>query len=331
MATVTLLENAAELKLPIGNYATVDFDLVAEVTRGNLGSQIGASTTTYSGTIFNQGVQPAFFVISNPVVNDNIVNPGTRTFDVLMSGTVNGKQFSDTITVSVQDDEAGKSILLGTEGRDVDLGTTAPETIQALGGNDRILASPSDGIDGGAGLDTVVVSGTNWLNPIKTAAGWTINNLTGSPISMTNVERVQISSSTIVALDVDGTAGMAYRIYQAAFARTPDKGGISFWINQMDKGMALRDVAAGFVSSQEFRTAYGTSPSNTQLVDKLYQNVLGRTAEKAGVDYWVGVLEGGTSVSDVLANISESAENQANVANVIGRIGIQLDASFFIL
>ncbi len=47
---------------------------------------------------------------------------------------------------------------------------------------------------------------------------------------------------------------------------------------------------------------------------KFYQNVLGRDGEKAGIDYWVGLLDKGTSVIDVLAGFSEGKENIDKVA-----------------
>jgi hypothetical protein len=43
--------------------------------------------------------------------------------------------------------------------------------------------------------------------------------------------RAPASATRAVALDVDGAAGQAYRLYQAAFDRAPDKNGLGYWIN----------------------------------------------------------------------------------------------------
>jgi hypothetical protein len=53
-------------------------------------------------------------------------------------------------------------------------------------------------------------------------------------------------------------------------------------------------------------------------VEKLYQNVLGREGESAGIDYWVGELNAGNKdVVAVLAGFAQSPENIAGVATII--------------
>lgn len=113
--------------------------------------------------------------------------------------------------------------------------------------------------------------------------------------------------------------GQAYRLYQAAFNRAPDNAGLGYWISVMDQGASLRDVSAGFTASTEFKTIYGASPTNAQIIDKLYQNILHRAGEAAGVAYWLEVLDKQQdTVAGVLANFSEGTENQAALAGLIG-------------
>ncbi|MFL6635227.1 MAG: DUF4214 domain-containing protein [Massilia sp.] len=64
-------------------------------------------------------------------------------------------------------------------------------------------------------------------------------------------------------------------------------------------------------------TVYGGA-SNADIVGRLYHNVLHRTPEQAGYDYWLGVLnDNKASLSDVLAAFSDSAENENAVADLI--------------
>jgi len=190
-------------------------------------------------------------------------------------------------------------------------GTVANESFTSGVGNDAI--------DGGAGTDTVTFTGTRAAHTItKTSTGWTVSSLADGSDILQNVERLQFSDGTL-ALDISGTAGQAYRIYQAAFNRTPDAGGLGFWIKNMDGGVDLKSVAQGFVDSAEFKTLYGANPTNAQLVSKMYDNVLHRLAEQGGFDFWVGVLDRhDASVAEVLAAMSESAENIAALVGVIG-------------
>ena len=171
-------------------------------------------------------------------------------------------------------------------------------------------------LDGGAGLDTAVYSGARSLFTIAHgAAGFTVTDAWGDRASLANIERVRFGDG-MVALDIDGTGGQAYRLYQAAFDRTPDKGGVGYWIEMLDRGASLQDAARDFVGSQEFSDLYGAMVSDARFVQALYQNVLHRPAEGAGYDYWMWSLQS-VSRAQVLVDFSESAENQAQVIGSI--------------
>lgn len=188
--------------------------------------------------------------------------------------------------------------------------------------NDTFLSSAANyQTDGGGGLDTLKYSGKMAdFTVTKSGSTAVVTDKAGAEgtNTLTNFERL-IFSDGAIAVDIDGVAGQAYRLYQAAFNRTPDAAGIGFWISVLDKGASLESVAAGFMASSEFKSAYGFAPTNTMLISKLYENILHRQPEKAGLDYWVSVLDKKlASEAQVLAAISESAENQAGVALAIG-------------
>ena len=200
---------------------------------------------------------------------------------------------------------------IGTAQNDSMIGNGADNVLTGGGG--------SDVIDGGAGTDTAVFSVSRTAATItKSGTGWTASFATDGTDTLTNIERLQFSDVT-VALDISGAAGQAYRIYQAAFNRAADAAGLGYWISVMDSGATLNNIAQGFVDSPEFKKLYGTNPTNAQVVAKMYDNVLHRTPDQAGYDYWVGVLDRAeASVAAVLATIGESPENQAALVGVMG-------------
>jgi len=173
-------------------------------------------------------------------------------------------------------------------------------------------------IDGGEGIDTVIYSGAKSAYSItNNTSSVTVSSGADGTDTLTNVERIQFSDRT-VALDINGTAGQAYRVYQAAFNRTPDNGGLKYWIGLMDGGVSLPTVSSAFIASAEFKALYGSNPTNELLVSKLYDNVLHRTPDIGGYNYWVGLLN--TNKIDTIStliNFSESPENQAGVSGVI--------------
>jgi hypothetical protein len=141
---------------------------------------------------------------------------------------------------------------------------------------------------------------------------------TSEVLALGSVDKV-LFSNMAVRFDTDGVGGQAYRIYQAAFARTPDSGGLGFWISNMDHGASLKSVAEQFVTSNEFVSVYGATPSNHDIVAKFYEHVLNRQGEAAGIDFWTKVLDThAATVAEVLMGFSEGAENTTALAAIIG-------------
>ena len=101
---------------------------------------------------------------------------------------------------------------------------------------------------------------------------------------------------------------------------TNDMKGLGYWIKQTDNGMQLQEVAARFIDSNEFRLLYGTNPTNSEYLTKVYSNVLGRTPDKAGFDWWLSEMNTNPTKTKVkvLTDFSESPENQQGVATLIG-------------
>lgn len=201
-------------------------------------------------------------------------------------------------------------------------GTPGNDTLSGGTGNDTLTGGAgNDALDGGAGIDTAVFSGNKSRFSIQsTSTGYKVTDSTGAEgvDTLTNVERIKFADSAL-ALDTSGNAGQVYRIYQAAFDRKPDSGGLSFWINYMDNGYTLEQVARGFINSAEFSNLYGANSTTDQFITKLYNNVLHRTPEQAGFDFWVNTVSvGATTREQALMGFSESTENQANLVGAIG-------------
>ncbi|GHA13103.1 hypothetical protein GCM10007989_04590 [Devosia pacifica] len=176
---------------------------------------------------------------------------------------------------------------------------------------------PSGVITGTPGLDIYTLDAGRGAATIETSDKTIIITTGTISVTLSDYERVAFNDG-VLAFDISGTAGQGYRIYQAAFDRTPDAEGLSFWIGEMDGGMSLYDVSTRFLISQEFIALYGASPSNAEFVDLLYRNVLGREGEAEGTQWWNEQLDSGAyDRARTLASFSESDENVANVAGAI--------------
>ena len=94
------------------------------------------------------------------------------------------------------------------------------------------------------------------------------------------------------------------RCYRVMLNREPDESGKQTWMNARADGASYDYILHGFTGSQEFMKlckSYGIecgsidfsefrdmNLSLTQFVQRLYANVLGRTADIGGLNYWCG-------------------------------------------
>ncbi len=203
---------------------------------------------------------------------------------------------------------------IALSGDDIIVTSDYDDALAGYGGND--VFSPGLGnnyVHGGEGIDTVILRGSGGDYTISgNNLSINLNRKDGlSNNVLQYVERMQFDNGTL-AVDFHGVAGQAYRLYQAAFDRTPDTEGLSYWIKEMDKGVSLRAVADSFLASPEFVSTYGTEQtvSNSRYVELLYTHTLGRNYDQGGFRYWVERLDANaTNRADLLAFFSESDEN----------------------
>lgn len=199
----------------------------------------------------------------------------------------------------------------------------APVSRGGTAGDDLIyLTANLKHINAFAGLDTVVVFGSRnaYDHQINDDGRVVLTERASGEIDyLDNVERIRFTDGTLAA-DIDGQVSKAYRLYQAAFDRTPDTGGLTHWTRILDEGhLSLQQSADRFTKSAEFSKTYGPigQLSNDDFVVLLYQNVLGRDPEPAGRANWNSVAESGVPRGNMLAGFSESHENKLNVQTAI--------------
>jgi Ca2+-binding RTX toxin-like protein len=212
-------------------------------------------------------------------------------------------------------------VLTGTSGNDTIVGSAGNDTISGGAGNDTLRGGAgNDDLSFGDGIDTAYYGGIHANFTISGADGeFTVYDSTGAEGADTlhQVERVQFADGAL-ALDLAGNAGQAYRIYQAAFGRTPDLPGLGYWIDALDRDAGLVNIAAEFIKSGEFQTLYGSNPDTLTLITGFYQNVLHRAPDEGGLAYWGNILDNALDTpAAVLVQFSEGFENQAQVLGAI--------------
>lgn len=102
------------------------------------------------------------------------------------------------------------------------------------------------------------------------------------------------------------------RLYVAYFNRPADPVGLAYWESQLPSTAAtqaqLATIAAGFSGSSEYTSLY-SGQTNAQIVNNLYLNLFGRSAETAGLTSWAAQLAAGTQTfASIALQLTYSAQ-----------------------
>lgn len=131
-------------------------------------------------------------------------------------------------------------------------------------------------------------------------------------VSSGQMSLVQVRDTIAASLEATTYVDQIIRIYKAAFGRAPDPTGLNGWTNLLrEDPTALTKVALGFVNSAEWVNRYGSNGASDELLQALYQNVLGRSSSAAEIEGWKAT---GKSISQILIGFSNSAEFQKTSA-----------------
>lgn len=183
--------------------------------------------------------------------------------------------------------------------------------------NDLLINLPgNDQINGGDGIDTLVVSGlpSQFSFSQGTSTG-TLTGVDGIDI-LTSIEFIRFGASLgndqLVTnltpsqlVDPDGNGPRVSQakellqgisdLYIAYFNRSPDLEGLMYWFKELNNGSwTLSQVSSSFTDQPEYRAAYPADSSNREFIEQIYQNLFDRAPDAEGWDYWENDLNNGS-------------------------------------
>lgn len=136
-----------------------------------------------------------------------------------------------------------------------------------------------------------------------------------------------LSFSGITAAQADFLVG----VYVASFNRAPDFAGLNYWAHDLatfqaqgtTPTAAIQQLTANMYKAGSQNGEKGSSMSNGDYVNYLYNNVLGRGPDAAGQSWWVNDLNNGSPRDNFLATYLQAAlEHQSDAAFVQARISV---------
>lgn len=107
-------------------------------------------------------------------------------------------------------------------------------------------------------------------------------------------ERLAMSAAANAALE-----SYVASIYQDLLHRAADSAGQAYWLNQIDRGETIDQIASTIAHSSEHFAA---------LVESTYQTVLGRDADAAGMKFWLAAHQAGLTDEQLEAGLLATDE-----------------------
>ena len=201
-------------------------------------------------------------------------------------------------------------VVLGSNNADKMTGNASNNLFEGRGGNDVL--------DGGEGRDTAAWSGS--LSQYKlsnTQNVYTVEATTGTEgkDQIQNIERLKFQDQSL-ALDMAGNAGLTAKVLGAVFGKAAlsNKQYVGIGLYYLDE----LSFSYGNLLQLAINTSLGANPSNEQVVNLLYTNVIGQAPDTATRKVYTDLLDNKTYTVTGLAVLAADTDyNKANV-NLVG-------------
>lgn len=141
---------------------------------------------------------------------------------------------------------------------------------------------------------TLAVGGARHEQMIETF--WLVESL--GPVQLTKATNAGDNAVLQLAASSSANQNFVLHMYQDTLQQAPDIA--RHWDALLEsRQMTSAEVASAFINSNEYRSS---------VIEGLYQSVLGRGAEPAGLAYWLSFFAGGHTVEEMKAQFYGSQE-----------------------
>lgn len=241
-----------------------------------------------------------------------IIGAATITGDTkeqILAGDAAGQKF-------VVDANLASSIFAGGGSDTLQVTSTV-----VTGGSARtVQAAPPADLDsilhGGTGGDVAVFAGARSNYSIAFSDAHVVVS-TSAPGAATayvvNVETLQFSDESVTVQSIASMGAIA-GLYVDVLNRQGEIAGLEFWAAAVKNGVTLGEIALHFINSAEGQKQQQVlNGVATHDVEIVYEALFNRHSDEAGLAFWVGAMDQGATLTQVVDGFMHSAEAQAHV------------------
>jgi hypothetical protein len=294
------------IKTPVANLIGSQYDTVHV---GNLDYIIAKFSDSYISTGSGRNT-----VKIGSTENNNYFKLGDGNNKVTLDGNGNSILFGDGANYLEVNGSTGKNYIVAGNG---------PETVKINGTSGFTQISnwdnTQDYLTFGEGINLSDVSlkfnHENWSYDVFVADKLITNVITSGGLTYADANSIvkHVAYSAPLPYNIQSNTGFLNALYADAFDAQPDAAGFTFWTNQLNSGASRTSVIKAFLTSPQFNAEH---PTNALYVDAVYQDLLGRPAEAAGLNFWTNALNKGLPESSFVVSVLHSSEFSSLVGGV---------------
>jgi hypothetical protein len=115
--------------------------------------------------------------------------------------------------------------------------------------------------------------------------------------------------SNVLSQSAEYYANLIASNYLTYLGRVADSAGLAFWVSQMQHGLTDAQLLSNFIGSTEYYHHAGNS--SQAWVSAMYRDLLGRSPDSAGLQFWVHALASGASANAIAQGFANTPEREA--------------------
>jgi hypothetical protein len=129
------------------------------------------------------------------------------------------------------------------------------------------------------------------------------------PLPVQNIPSNLTAIASAFTHDAEPLSIFVTKAYHLYLKRLPDAQGLAYWVDQLQhRGVTDEMLETNFISSPEYIQKHGGT--GQAWVIGMYQDLLGRNPDSAGLSFWTNVLARGGSAFSVAYGFAASAERE---------------------
>jgi len=126
--------------------------------------------------------------------------------------------------------------------------------------------------------------------------------------------------AAVSSVNLSGMEQFLERLYVTMLGRSADREGLNYWLAALNNGMTGQKAAENFVYSNEF---VNKNMTNEVYLQHMYRGLLGREADREGLDYWEGVMNRAPSLEQAKRTMFIDFANSNEFRSICASFGVR--------